>query len=94
MLFFQQKMSPLFFISCFSSLSALSRLLSFLLRLSLSLYSKFVDTTINLSLALYLTRIQKQFLLSVFVFMDSLVVSASQDAGGYASSRENNVELH
>ena len=32
--------------------------------------------TINLSLILYKTRIQKKFPLSVFVFIDSLVVSA------------------
>ena len=37
--------------------------------------------TINLSLILYTTRIQKQFPLSVYVFIDSLVVLASQDAG-------------
>ena len=37
---------------------------------------------------------QKQFPLSVFVFIDSLVVSASQDAGGYAIFRQNNLELH
>ena len=40
------------------------------------------------------TRIQKQFPLSVFVFIDSFVVSALQDAGGYAISRQNNLELH
>ena len=45
--------------------------------------------TINLSLILL-----KQFPLSVFVFIDSLVVSASQDAGGNAISRQNNLELH
>ena len=50
--------------------------------------------TISVSLILYTTRIQKQFPLSVFVFIDSLVVSASQDAGGYAISRQNNLELH
>ena len=59
-----------------------------------SLYSKFVDMTINLSLILQTTRIQKQTPLSVFVFIDSLVASASQDAGGYAISRQNNLELH
>ena len=59
-----------------------------------SLYSKFVDMTINLSLILQTTRIQKQFPLSVFVFIDSLVVSASQDVGGYAISHQNNLELH
>ena len=62
-------------------------LLSVLLCLSLSLYSKFVDMTINLSLVLYkTTRVQKHFLLSVFVFIDSLVVSASQEAGGHTLS--------
>ena len=50
--------------------------------------------TINLNLMLLTTRIQKQFPLSVFVFVDSLVVSALQDAGGYAISRQNNLELH
>ena len=37
---------------------------------------------------------QRQFPLSVFVFIDSLVVSALQDADGYAISRQNNLELH
>ena len=36
----------------------------------------------------------KQFLLSVFVLIDSLVVSALQESGGYAISRPNNLELH
>ena len=36
-------------------------------------------------------QIQKQFPLSVFVFIDSFVVSALQDAGGYAISRQNNL---
>ena len=56
--------------------------------------SKFVDMTINLSLILQTKRIQKQFPLSVFVFIDSLVVSAFQDSGGYAISRQNNLKLH
>ena len=57
-----------------------------------SLYSKFVDMTIiNLSL---IQRIQKQFPLSVFVLIGSLVVSASQDADGYAISRQNNLVLY
>ena len=47
--------------------------------------------TWQLSLILNTTRIQKQFLLSVF---DSLAVSTLQDAGGYAISRQNNLELH
>ena len=50
--------------------------------LSLALYFKFVDLTINLSLILQTTWIQKQFPLSVFVFLDSLVVSALQNVGG------------
>ena len=37
--------------------------------------------------------IQKQFPLSVFVFIGSLLVSASQDAGGYAISGQNNLKL-
>ena len=37
---------------------------------------------------------QKQLALSVFVFIDSFVVSALQDAVGYAISRQNNLELH
>ena len=49
---------------------------------------------INLSLILYRTWIQRQFQLSVFVFIDSLVVSASQDTGGYPISRQKNRELH
>ena len=32
--------------------------------------------------------------LSVFVFIDSFVVSALQDAGGFAISRQNKLELH
>ena len=70
------------------------RLLSLFLRLSLALYSKFVDITINLSLILQKTRIQKQFPLSVFVFIDSLASSALQDEGGYAIFRQNKLELH
>ena len=62
-------------------------LLSLFLCLTLALYSKLVDMTINV-------RIQRRFPLSAFVFIDSLVVSASQDAGDYAISRQNNLELH
>ena len=53
----------------------------------------FVDMTINLSLILSTTRIQKQFPLSVFVYIDSLIVSALQDAGGYTVFLRNNLEL-
>ena len=90
-----------FFISRSKSLSPFSRwaslvchLLSLFLCVSLALYSKSVDMTTNLSLILWKTRIQRQLPLSVFVFIDSLVVSALQDAGGYAISRQNNLELH
>ena len=65
------------------------RLLSLFLGLSFALYSK-----INLSLILSITRIQRQLPLSVFVVIDSLVVSSSQDAGSYATSRQNNLDLH
>ena len=68
-------------------------LLPLFLCLSLSVYSKFVDMTINLSLRLEKkkTRIQKHFPLSVLVFIDSLVVSASQDAGDHTFSRQNSL---
>ena len=59
-----------------------------------SLYSKFVDMKVNLTYILQTTRIQKQFPLSVFVFINSLVVSASKDADGYTISRQNNLVLH
>ena len=61
------------------------RLFSLFLCLSQALYSKFVDVT---------TQIQKHFPLSVFVLIDSLVVFALQDAGGYAISLQYNLELH
>ena len=41
-----------------------------------------------------LNTLDKQSPLSAFVFVDSLVVSALQDADGYAISRQNNLELH
>ena len=50
--------------------------------LNVALYSKFVHMIINLSLILKKTRIQKQFPLSGFVFIDSLDASALQEAGG------------
>ena len=40
------------------------------------------------------TRLQKQFPLSVLVFIDSLVEPALQDAGGYTIYRQINLELH
>ena len=69
-------------------------LLSIFLCLSLALYYKFVDMAISLSLILWTTQIQKQFPLSVFVFIDSLSFSALQVAGGYVISRQKNLELH
>ena len=48
--------------------------------------------TINLSLTLKKKNTDtKDFPLSVLVFIDSLVVSASQDAGGHTLSRQNNL---
>ena len=104
MLFFKQKNVRLLCclsLAVYRSLSPFSLLsfaglpptFSFSLSFSCSI-SKFVDMTINLSLILQTKRIQKQFPLSVFVFSDSLVVSALQDSGGYAISRQNNLELH
>ena len=95
-LFLQQKMSPFVFplsLKLFFSLASLVCRPTFFLFLSLSLYSKFVDMTINLSLMLKKkkTRIRKHFPPSVLVFIDSLVVSASQDAGGHTLSRQNNL---
>ena len=100
MLFFQQKMAP--YLSLFISVAiflvelrwSVAYCHSLFLCFSLYLFSKFVDMTINLILILQTTRIRKQFPLSVFVFIDSLVVSISQVAGGYAISRQNNIELH
>ena len=40
------------------------------------------------------TTLQKQFPLSVVVFIDSLAAAVLQDAGGNAISRQNNLELH
>ena len=71
------------------SFAGLPPTFSFSLSFSCSI-SKFVDMTINLSLILQTTRIQKQFPLFVFVF----IVSALQDSGGYAISRQNNLALH
>ena len=101
MLFFQQKnVSFAFYLSLQISVALFlfefrwPAAFSLFLCLSLAPYSKFVDMTINLSLIVQTTRIQKQFPLSVFVFIDSLAASALQDAGGYAISRQNNLELH
>ena len=91
-LFFQQKnvslviFSRASFLSLFFALSfaGLSPTFSFSLSFLFLYISIFVDMTISVSLILQTTRIQKQFPLSVFVFIDSLVVSVSQDEGSYA----------
>ena len=53
----------------------------------------FISRSSYLSFFFRQHAIQKQFPLSVFVFIDSLLVSASQDAGGYAISGQNNLKL-
>ena len=101
MLFFQQKMFSLFFISLSSS--------------SLSLFSCWASMSypllsLFLCLPLYVFQIRghnnwsKLIIstldntdtetISAFVFIDSLVICVSQDAGGYAIFRQNNLELH
>ena len=86
------------FLSLFFSLSFSGLLpsLSFFC-LSLSLYFKFVDMTIILTYAYTLTTLkQKQFPLSLFVFIDSIfscLCLYTQDAGGYGISRQNNLML-
>ena len=97
-----KKMSPLFFISRSKSLSPFFSLsfaglpptFSFSLSFSCSIfqicgYDNLSKLDINQT-----TRIQKQFPPSVFVFIDSLAASGLQDAGCYAISRQNSVELH
>ena len=99
MLFFNKKMSPLLSLALdifrpFSRFVSLAcRLLSLFLCRSHSIF-QICGHAVNLSLILQTTWIQKQFPLSVFVFIDSLVVSALQDLGGYAISRQNNLKLH
>ena len=88
--FFFKSPSPFFSLS----FTGLPPTFSFCLSFFLALYSKFVDMTTYLSLILLTTRIQKKIPLSVFVFIDSFFVSVLQDAGGYAISRQNNLELH
>ena len=83
-----KKMSPLFFISRFKSLSPFFSLsfaglpptFSFSLSFSCSIFQ--ICGHDNLSK------------LNTLVFIDSFVVSALQDAGGYVISRQNNLELH
>ena len=77
-----RKMSPLFFISRSRSLSPFFSL-SFA-GLPPTFSCSIFQMTTYLSLIIETTGIQKQFPLSFFVCIDSLVVSALQDAGGYA----------
>ena len=101
MLFFHQKNVPfLFYLSLYISIAffliELRWPATYFLFFSVFLLRyirNFVDMTINLSLILQTTRIQKQFPLSVFVYIDSLIVSALQDAGGYTIFLRNNLEL-
>ena len=66
-----------------------------ILPMKFSEFYQFLQFLRNLEFIVSLSiRTQKQFPLSVFVFIDSLVVSASQDAGDYAISRRNILELY
>ena len=104
MLFFQQKKNASFAFFLQRQLSValflvkLRRLVAyflslFLLRLSLSLPFHIVDMTTNVSLILQTTRIQKQFPLSVFVFIDSSCLCFTR-RGWLCDSRQDNLELH
>ena len=62
--------------------AALSHTFSFSLSFSFSIF-KFVDMAIILNLILWTTWIQKQSLLSIFVFIDSLVLSPGLIRGVY-----------
>ena len=91
MLFLQQKMSPLFFLSRSSSFSRWASLacrLTFFCSLSFSFSIFQICGHDNKSRLNTLdNRIQRQFPLSVFVFIDSFVVSAFV-------SRQNSLELY
>ena len=91
-----KKMSPLFFYLSLQISVALflveprwpAAYFLFFLCLFLVLYSKSVDMTVNLSSVLQKTWKQREFPLSVSVFIESSVVSASQGAGSYTISRQ------
>ena len=85
-----KSLSPFFSLS----FAGLPPTFSFSLSFSCSIFQICGHDNIYLSLILQTTLIHKQFSLSVFVFIDSFVVSALQHAGGYAISRQNNLELH
>ena len=95
MLFLPQKTSPLFFVSLSSSFSrwasrACRLTFSFSLSFSSSIFQICGHDNLSKLNTLH-NRIQKQFPLSVFVVIDSLVVSPSQDAGGHTLPRQNNL---
>ena len=76
------------------SFTGLPPTFSFSLSFSCSIF-QIVGMTIYLSLILQTTRIQKQFPLSVFFFIDSFVVSAYKTPVTiHAISCQNNLELH
>ena len=57
-------------------------------------YFTFFFTAAHFHLALVAASISSRCSSNnVLVFIDSLVVSASQDAGGYAISRQNNIKI-
>ena len=98
MLFFQKKMSPLFFISRSRPLSPF---------FSLSFTGLSPTFSFSVFLLLYIPNLWTWQLIWTkyfrqhgyrnnfrFPLIDSLVVSALQDASGYAISRQNNLELH
>ena len=58
-------------------------------------YFTFFFTAAHFHLALVAASISSRCSSNnVLVFIDSLVASASQDAGGYSISRQNNLALH
>ena len=102
MLFFQQKNVSFGFLSLalnpchpFSRWASLAcRPLSLFLYPSLALYLIRGHDNISKINTLDNTDTKIRFSLSVFVFIDSIVVSALEDADGYAISRQHNLELH
>ena len=84
-----KSLSPFFSLS----FAGLPPTFSFSLSFSCSIFQICGHDNIYLSLILQTTLIHKQFSLSVFVFIDSFVVSPLQDANGYAISHQNNLEL-
>ena len=98
MLFFHQN-NPLFFISRFKALSLFFSLSlaglppTFSFSLSFSCFIFQICGHDNLSKLNTLDNTDTETI-SASVVIDSFVVSALQDAGGYAISRQNHLELH